>query len=236
LRPRGQTLGRFSLRAGLESRMAVLGGSMNLRGFCAVAVLILISGCSTVELDPILKGQNDCYPPCWHQIQPGITTMTKALEVIKGLDGNSQYQLDKPFIYFSFNDHKHNRIHVSDDEIVDWIEFNSNPSDLSQVISMIGEPESLLFRIDSEVCVVDMFFLKKGIYFQGECKASLVGDYWTITPKTKLYTVYFIDPQKQLDDLLLMFFGEASGRAMKDAIRPWSGYGKYPIEILNRPN
>ena len=154
--------------------------------------------------------------------------MTKALEVIQGLAGNSQYQLDKPFIYFSFNDHKHNRIHVSDDEIVDWIEFDSNPSDLSQVISTIGEPESLLFRIDSEVCVADMFFPKKGIYFQGECKASLVGDYWTISPNTKLYSLHFYDPQKQLDDLLLILYGEVTGREMKEAIRPWTGYGNYP--------
>jgi hypothetical protein len=208
--------------------MVVMGDDMKLRQFYIIVILILIGGCSPVKLDPILKGQDDCYPPCWHQIQPGITTMTKALEVIQGLAGNSQYQLDKPFIYFSFNDHKHNRIHVSDDEIVDWIEFDSNPSDLSQVISTIGEPESLLFRIDSEVCVADMFFPKKGIYFQGECKASLVGDYWTISPNTKLYSLHFYDPQKQLDDLLLILYGEVTGREMKEAIRPWTGYGNYP--------
>lgn len=155
--------------------------------------------------------------------------MTKALEVIMGLESDSRYHIVKPFIYFSYNDQISNRIHINVDEIVDWVELDLNPIELSQVISKFGEPDYLFFGIDSGVCVVNLLYPNTGIYFQGNCKASIVGDYWTISPNTKLYSVYFLEPQKQVDDLLLRFFGDDLGIAMKDAIRPWAGYGKYSI-------
>mgnify|MGYP000229844394 CR=1 FL=1 len=194
-------------------------------------MIVCLGGCNPAlaQSDPFVFGEDTCYLPCWHGIRPGETEKPEALTVIQNFEGITRYGEDGQLIYFSSVDKISNRLHIDSYQIVDWIKLELEPNELSQLIEKFGEPQYILFMIDSGGCIIDIYYPHKGLNFQGHCEPSITDDYWIVAKNTEMYSAYFTAQYEDIDEMLLLFFDETPLARTEDELRTWAGYGKYLI-------
>lgn len=197
--------------------------------FGLVIILLLVSGCVSSKLDTAVFGDDECPLPCWHGIIPVSTSKAEAMKVIRSIEPDMRISADESFIHFSPNDLARNRLHINSNEIVDWISLELEQAELGQIIDIVGEPDKLLFMIDSGGCIYYVFFPSKGVSLEGPCKTSITGKYWIISPNTKVKFAYFTEPSDKVDGAIVLLFGKDVYSRVKDATRTWDGYDKYSI-------
>jgi hypothetical protein len=191
----------------------------------SVLALAVAVGCSNQKTDLLLEGDSECSPPCWISIMPGVTTISEADNIILNLEGKQSYSSGENDI---FVDYAGKRIHVYSNNvnhIVEGIDFDLVDIPLEQLIDKFGEPEYLSTMLDQS-CVFIIYYPDKGIHFMGQCKASLVENGWEISASSKVTRAFFTKPGLEMEELLVLFFGETSTEMM-DAIIVWKGYGIY---------
>jgi hypothetical protein len=207
---------------------------------CLLAAAIL-AGCQAKK--SILLEDTLCEPPCWQNIQPGVSSSEYALRALRetpflaSTPSVAPIQIDDVRSYDSWTFQENiretsGRITFFNNRVA-YIRFHVNNNlRINEMITYYGEPE--LFSAisgwnDSRWLEVGWIYPTRGVlitHFDHNWRPR--GNYASITPDLPVYDVYYFDPN--LFDTLVetVFFSTAKQEVIKKSIQPWAGYGLVP--------
>ena len=95
--------------------------------------MILLVGCTSVTDADILAGTKTCRPPCWLDIQPGVTRIDEAIEVLKEYEKRGEGDLtilDNGIVILRPPNDKNSYMYKEDNGLVTKIELDFRPSSI----------------------------------------------------------------------------------------------------------
>jgi hypothetical protein len=207
---------------------------------CLLAAAIL-AGCQAKK--SILLEETLCKPPCWQNIQPGVSSSEDVLKILRETRLLASTSSDVPrkiddvrsdssWIFIDSLSEESGRITYFNDRVA-YIRFHVNNNlRIGKMIDFYGEPKLLSVISgwnDSRWLEVRWIYPTRGIlitHFDHNWRPE--GNYASITPDLPVYDVYYFDPD--LYDTLVetVFFDLTKQEVVKKSIQPWVDYGPVP--------
>lgn len=210
-----------------------------------VSCCLLVS-CSSNEFDTSYLGGTACAAPCWHNITPGVTDETTAIDIIQHLEfiDSDNVRLDKAmgtahlYIFDSFGG---GMLRVwSQDNLIRRIELSPDSDiPLAKMIEVFGEPDFVIARDSGEeyYCFGATLYYLKGIVVRAfDCvnEADDIGDKYGPGNTIKVYPdmlvdgLEFFEGDTDLKTVLLraLYFPSQAADVTTEA-EEWIGYGYY---------
>ena len=196
-----------------------------------VSSLIVIAILSTIlflvlsnKIDQSLVGNDICSPPCVAGIQPGLTSTTDALQILKNLktsDESNPTVLESGIIrskvegtYYYF---------YSKDSLITQIDTRPKSTNLKEVINLFGEPSYLnKGKIRDGYYFVSLFYPEKGLVFVIGGNKEL----YTIEPNMSVAKAIFLEPS-DITTIINSLYGKEIIEETLANIQEWKGYGNY---------
>lgn len=189
---------------------------------------------STNSADPKVRwlAGEPCAPPCWENVQPGITRSEEVgdlLKAVPSIDQTSLQVMKNPDIGFGGVAWKFSTTapywegtisYFGDDDSVSTIKLIIPDLCLNEIIHTYGEPTYLLSpEAYKDLGVVNLLWRDQGFTYQAETKKPMVpitGDicdgmlnqFSVGTPLEKIPSIYLMG-------------------GLDDSVIPWTGYGSY---------
>lgn len=219
--------------------------NVGFRNIWVILILFYLVGCiSTFQtafptreiqnedfLDPILIGDEDCYPPCWMGIVPGTTTVDQAIEILTDMEislGGNYAILLKDIVWRDSSGKNHS-LHFFNDTIV-WINLRVNDTHLGGIINHIGEPEGFWVEYDDGGYGLEIYFPLNGIIVlaQGPGKGgNNPSD--DIYPAMKVSRIRFVAQASDLPSMITSYHASYGEPVLPvPIIHDWQGYGDLP--------
>ena len=228
----------------------------NRRLLLVLITFLLVEGCGYIKLPDSIQSTNsftsdssfievfvndqNCAPPCWQGLKPGIATIKDTELTLKSLDFLDSdivleefegYQFEKR-ISFHSQDGKWTGMAYFDNDILYAISFGGKwLSDFEQIANYLVKPTSVLVIRDHLGGL--LFYVierEPGIMFAAGSESKSIFVTKRIDPETPVVAMAFFDPEQlnslYLDQVLLPYFLE--GNPWTNSIQPWLGYGTIP--------
>jgi hypothetical protein len=207
---------------------------------CLLAVAIQ-AGCQAKK--SILLEETLCEPPCWQNIQPGVTSsedVVKILRETKILASTpsavprkiDDMRSDSSWIFIDSLSEESGRITYFNDRVA-YIRFHVNNNlRIGKMIDFYGEPELLSVISgwnDSRWLEVRWIYPTQGVlitHFEHNWRPK--GNYANITPDLPVYEVYYFDPNLYEILVKTVFFQLTKQDIIQQSIQPWVDYGLVP--------
>lgn len=199
-----------------------------------VMTIILIS-CSHSNKADILVGTEKCKPPCWIDINPGVTKREEMISILTEREqkgGGSFTLLDSGIARWQSTDGYNSYIYVFDNGLISntEVDLRSTSINLDDVITIFGEPSKLdIGKISGGYFFATIFYPERGLAF------VLGGNKFEISAGTKNFPIdsgmvvvkgVFFQPLDIESMVNLLYGAEVIPQALSD-IQDWNGYGTY---------
>jgi hypothetical protein len=194
-----------------------------------VISILFLAACSPLKSsqseiwDSSLMASNPCPAPCFYGIEPGITTLSEAEDLLQA----AGYCLDPSYIRSSSPTEPEslfceNWIFVGSDsgkEITRDVSFYApNQLTVNMVVNQIGYPDAVMIdafiRGEEEWSYMNLYYLK--------------GFTRLILPD-QIGADYRIEKETEVDRVI--YYEEGFFTELYDDTSPWSGYGVYPPDF-----
>ncbi len=204
--------------------------------FCALALLFLasLSGCSR-GLDSDLVGSQDCSPPCWRGIRPGISRSDDAVSMLTKLQQRGEGRLtlpDSDHIYWHSSSGREYSL-LTKNDLVSGIELDLRTSStiaLEEIVAVYGEPTRLEINgiRDSGYFYATLFLPNRGLVFVASSSKSVIRDGVTgfIIDRNDPVVLAYFAPPADLPTVVNNLFGKGAAAVLAQALE-WKGYGIY---------
>jgi hypothetical protein len=212
-----------------------------------ISIVIILNGCDTLGNRNITKPlnrskwvedlftENICALPCWEGITPGKITVFEAYQM---LESNSLYTSIEEPIVINVDPKKYEIIwknkegtagglarSLGDKNLI-WVIYLSltqeNPKiTLGEIISVFGEPDSLIIEEDRGICISKLFYIQKSmaIVFSDPCHLKL-----SIRKNQEIESIRLFPT-----DISNFPEVEYFQSNIFQYLLEWNGYGRYPI-------
>lgn len=176
-----------------------------------------------------------CYPPCWQNITPGVTTVDEAVAILENLPeikitSKSEFGVSWDFVQ---NEDEGGTLGVSEDGIVRMIWLASVTDRkllLKTIVASYNEPDYVKpYDCRQGMCITALVYPDVGmflsVFVENTSSSSFQEDdpfpEIEVLPETVVNRVYFIEPGiKNFQNILQL--------QESDLIIDWNGYGAYP--------
>lgn len=206
--------------------------------FSFLLASVLLAGCQAKK--SVLLEDTLCEPPCWQNIQPGVSSSEDALNTLRETTllastpsavprKIDDVQSDSSWVFIDSLSEGSGRITYFNDRVA-YIQFDVNNNlRIGKMIDFYGKPElvsAISSWYDSKWLRVCWIYPSQGVlitHFDHNWRPE--GNYASITPDLPVYEVYYFDPE--LYDTLVetVFFQLTKQEVVQESIRPWVDYG-----------
>lgn len=184
-----------------------------------ILMVLLLSGCSSLLTNHFVYDDN-CPRLCWLGINPGITTVKEAQELVNSssaIDKNRLQFSDKSILTDWFTGRPRafpSTVNIEfEGELVKSISFGQLPYKMDEVIDLLGQPDEISIRL---VLVPDAEYIEYFVYYHSS--KTLVH----VLPGTQNGP----DPVDTVSGLFLNSeFNQDILPTGSGTIQPWIGYG-----------
>ena len=210
--------------------------------FSCLLTAAILAGCQVKK--SILLEEILCEPPCWQNIQPGISSSKDVLKTLRETRllastpsvvprKIDDVRSDSSWIFIDSLSEESGRITYFNDRVA-YIQFHvNNTITIGKMIDFYGEPEFISVITgweDSRWLRICWIYPSQGIiltHFDHNWRPK--ENYASITPDLPVYDVYYFDPN--LYDTLVetVFFQLTKQEVVKKSIQPWVDYGLVPF-------
>ncbi len=186
-------------------------------------IFFLLIGCSQNLMDADLIGNENCYPPCWEGIRPGVSKQSEVVEKLNDLEasGNGRLNLLPEGITWESYDGKTYSLTVNN-QLVTRIELEVKATTMRELLSQFGEPSHLLVDdIQKDAYSLLLFYPEEGLVFRTAANRSIL----EIKPNMIVIAASFLTPA-EFSDFLFAFYGNKYDNVILEGIKEWKGYGE----------
>jgi len=215
------------------------------RKWILLPISLLVVGCISQE-SPVLH-DTSCEPPCWHEIEPGITNQQELIDILindpmvdpKTISSHGeQWKGFNDIVYFHLKSGEEVRVYLLEDK-VSMISFYDNLRlSFGQTIDQFGEPKKIIvFNMygpaflfgEALHTIVHAIEPEKGISYEGDFTGISIEKPFKISPSTKIDEFEFFDPDSYLQLLEQGMFSDVGleGSRTLELVQEWKGYGEY---------
>ena len=195
----------------------------------------MIVGCINSKGN-ILVGTNNCMPPCWLDIQPGVTKREDVIKILRKREQSKEGYLtllEDGIIRWQSLDGYNSYFYAAQNEFVTKTEVDLRSSSLrlDDLILTFGEPQKLdINNVEGGYFLATMFYPKKGLSF------VVSGDKFDIsTPNLKFYfnpdlvvlKGIFFNPMDDISAMINLLYASNTAPSALTNIQNWIGYGVY---------
>lgn len=202
--------------------------------FVLFFLLLLLVSCAPVTDMDILSGTENCRPPCWMNIQPGITKVDDAIRIL--LEDEKRGEGDLTLLDSGIarwrSDNHNIYIYKSDNGLVSKIELDLRPSQihLDDIITLFGEPSNVdVGKIRDGFFFATIAYPEKGLAFVGSGDDFAINgaeiDFF-IQPEMLVVRSVLFQPS-DIATMVNLLYGINTNSEVLLNIQDWSGYGKY---------
>lgn len=205
-----------------------------------IVIIIILLGliCASCVTPSQLILDSPCKLPCWHGIQPGITTFEEALQVIKTLptiNQDSVYieeisqengQFDK-FVYFTIYKNwpsqayrNSGNLWLKNNIVIELILLGESGINLSMMINEFGSLNYVHVDMNEGGPYVKIFYPSLGMIF-GFRSRSIEQE---IRPESQITTIICVD-EADYEMLLTSGYFNIGGYSSNLIFYKWDGYG-----------
>jgi len=169
-----------------------------------------------------------CKPPCWQNINPGVTTRDEAVSILENTPGIVITYNKKNGLSWNFGTKTEGgNVVLSEDGIVSgvWLGSTNKNLYLKEVVAAYSFPKYVNpFDCRDGMCDTVLVYLDLGVLLTVFVENKGVNNdtpRLEILPETIVYRVYFIEPGMENSQNYL-------GSQDNAPIMDWKGYGEYP--------
>lgn len=197
--------------------------------------LLILASCTSPNRTNILIGTDDCKPPCWIEINPGITTKEEMVKLLsdreKSKDGRLK-QLESDITWWQSITGHDSYFYSSDNGVISKIEIDLRQTEiyLEDVIGIVGTPSKLdIGKISDGYFFATIFYPESGLAFVvggNSFDASSEAKKFPIGSDMLVVKGLFFQPSEVVSMVNLLYGENAVPQALSD-IQVWNGYGIY---------
>src|SRR6266498_757132 len=205
--------------------------SMYRNMFLMISMILLVS-CTSVTTADILAGSETCSPPCWMDIQPGLTKTDDMVEILKEHENKGEGNLallDSGIVRWQSADDYNLYIYESSDGIVSKMELGQRQRSihLEDVIALFGAPSNLdIGKIRDGFFWATIFYPEEGLAFiaggdKFDVHQANIG--FVIQPNMNVAKSIFFQPT-EISSIVPLLYGDNAVPAALSDIQDWNGY------------
>jgi hypothetical protein len=198
-------------------------------------VSMILASCASLAEPNILIGSKTCSPPCWMGIQPGLTKIDHAIEILNGYEKEGKGELiilDSGILNWRSTKDDNLYIYKTDVGLVSKMELDlrSNSVYIEDLIVLFGEPSNLdIGKGRDGYFFVTIFYPEKGLAFvisgdEFDVNKTNIG--FVVQPKMIVIKGVFFQPSDVTPMVHLLYGVNAVPEALSN-IQEWKGYGVY---------
>jgi hypothetical protein len=198
--------------------------------------MILLSGCASAPDTDFLVGSETCRPPCWLDIQPGVTASNEMIKILRQHEEKGDGDLtllDTGITVWRTVGGRNIVIFKNDNDVVSRIRFDLRPISihLDDITELIGEPSNLnIGLISNGYFSTVLFYPENGLAVLGSSNdiENITGTNigFVIQPDLGVAIIEFVQISDVTTMVNLLYGGEAVPEALSE-IQDWKGYGIY---------
>lgn len=188
-------------------------------------VYSMLIGCSQNIMDTDLIGNENCQPPCWNGIWPGVSEQSIAVERLNELEenGNGHLILLPERIRWESRNGKTYFLTASN-HLITSVKLDVESTTIEELLSLFGEPSYFLVDdIQKDAYSLLLLYPEEGLVFRTAANRSRL----EIQPNMKILVASFL-ARAELSDFLLAFYGNRYDSVILEGIKEWKGYGEIP--------
>lgn len=200
-----------------------------------LVITALPVGCASSSKSNILIGADDCKPPCWIKIHPGITKkedmIARLTELEERKDGKLTL-LENGIAWWQSANGNNSYFYSPDGDLVTKIEVDLRSTSiyLDDVTVIFGAPSKLdIGKISDGYFFATIFYPERGLAFVvggNKFDGSSATKNFPIDPDMVVVKGVFFQPLDVESMVNLLYGVDAIPQALSD-IQDWTGYGVY---------
>lgn len=188
---------------------------------------------------------DECVPPCWYEIRPGVTNSAQVYAVLDQLYGvnvdniSAEYNKADELVSISWFfqrpvEDSYGSVYFDKDQVAVISILTVNSLKLSDYFEKFGEPEQYWTEVgrgdNREYLDLFLFYPAKGILLEVVLDIQDEGNQMEIRASNPIFRVTYFDPTR-FDDLLKtqLLISKPAG-ARTGSFQPWSGFGVISFE------
>ena len=211
--------------------------------FVAIAIAFFFLLREIIYTPSIVLTSQECEPPCWKGIQPGVTSAaetTNTLFEIEGINVDSISVItgttsgDIEQINWSFITPVRDlsgSVYLADQRVSVITLFTINSLKLSAVFDRFGEPELIWLEVElskyREILEIYYIYPATGLLIESVIDLKAGTSQVEIKENTQVYRVAYFNPDKYNELLDSRILIRRPLHARKNNPQPWAGFGVY---------